>query len=119
MNTHRSCLRRGRLNLNALMITLLAAAILTFGFAASTAQPSAEASGSNGGGSQLPPELTKTKPEDIEKDFNDEDLKVKGQKPRGEWGFGIGIDKEQFDDAAVPVAIGALQTLSAGGSTRG
>jgi hypothetical protein len=57
--------------------------------------------------------------EDIKKDFNDDDLKVKEQKPRGKWGFGLVVDMDQFDDSSVPVAVGAMQSLSGGGKYAG
>lgn len=97
----------------------LLAAVVICGFAVNTVPSSAEASAGNGRGNQLPPEFAKTTIEDIKKDFNDDDLKVKDQKPRGKWDYGLGPDMDQFNDASVPVAVGAVQSLSAGGKYAG
>ena len=105
-----------RRNIVPFTIFFLLALIVVCGFAAGTGQPSAEASVGNGRGNQIPPEFNPTP----DKEFNDDDLKVKEQKKLGgKWGYGLGFDKEQLDDASAPVAVGAIQSLSGGGSTRG
>jgi hypothetical protein len=101
------------------VIFFLLIVLLVCGLTVSTMQSSAEASVGDGRGNQLPPEFAKTTIEDIKKDFNDDDLKVKDQKPRGKWGYGLGVNKAQFDDPSVPVVVGAVQSLSAGGKYAG
>ena len=125
MNTHGlrpSCRRQDALPFT---IFFLLAITAVCGFIASTGQSSAEASvvnaQGNGGGhvNQRPPEFANRSPEDIAKDFNDDDLKVKDQKPRGKWVTGIESDMDQFNDASLPVAVGAIQSLSGGGKYAG
>ena len=99
MNAHSLRPTFRRQHLAPLTALLLFSLVSVCGLTAGTAQPSAQASAGDGRGHQLPPEFAKTKPEDIEKDFNDYDLKVKDQNPRGKWAYGIGVDKEQFADA--------------------
>lgn len=104
---------------NAVSFILLAV-IAVCGLTAGTMQPTVEASVGQGRGNQLPPEFASQTAEDARKDFSDDDLKVKEQKkPRGQWDFGLGYDKEQFNDASVPVAVGAVQSLSGGGRYAG
>ena len=117
MNTHglRSMLSRR----HAVPFTIfsLLAAVFICGFAVNTVPSSAEASAGNGRGNQLPPEFNNPNPE---KEFNDDDLKVKDlKKPRGVWDVSIGIDKEQFYNASVPVAVSIVQSLSGRGKYAG
>lgn len=120
MNAHNLRSMFSRQNVVPFTIFCLLSVIIVCGFTASTWQSSAEASAGNRRGSQLPPEFANRNPEDIKKDFNDDDLKVKDQKkPRGQWDFGLGVDADQFDDASAPVAVGAVQSLSGGGKYAG
>ena len=119
MNTHSLRSMFSRRHAVSFTIFSLLAAVVICGFAVNTVPSSAEASAGNGRGNQLPPEFAKTTIEDIKKDFNDDDLKVKDQKPRGKWDYGLGPDMDQFNDASVPVAVGAVQSLSAGGKYAG
>jgi hypothetical protein len=104
---------------NALPFTIffLLAVTVVCGLIASTGQLSAEASGGKGRADQIPPEFNNPNPE---KEFNEDDLKVKEQKkPRGEWNVSISIDKEQFYDDSVPVVVSIVQTLSGQGKYAG
>lgn len=115
MNAHRPRSLFGSQNVAPFTFFFLLAVIVVCGFTGSTMHPTAEARVGN----QLPPEFANSKAEDAKKDFNDDDLKVKDQKPRGKWSYGLGTDMDQFYDASVPVAIGAIQSLSAGGKYGG
>src|SRR5947209_13280564 len=108
-----------RQNVVPFTILFLFVGIVAFGFTASKVQSSAEASVGSGRGNQRPPEFANSNPEDAKKDFSDDDLKVKEQKPRGKWGVGLETDMDQFYDASVPVAAGAIQSLSGGGKYAG
>lgn len=117
MNSHdfRSMLNRP--NVAPYTLFFLLTIVCLCGFAVSHIQPSAEASVSNGHGFQLPAEFANPNPE---REFNDDDLKVKEQKkPRGVWNVSIGFDKEQFYDDSVPVAVSIVQTLSGKGKYAG
>lgn len=116
MNAHslRSILRRE--NLIPLTFLSLFSILVVCGFAAGTTQSSAEARDGNGRGNQIPPEFNPNP----EKEFNDDDLKVKGQKkPGGAWNLSIALDKEQFYDDSVPVAVSTVQTMSGKGKYAG
>jgi hypothetical protein len=75
----------------------------------------------DGGGGrkvQLPPDLPPwPSEEELKKEFNDDDLKVLEESPRG-MGYGMSFDMPQFNDTSVPAAIGAMQSLSGGGKFR-
>lgn len=119
MNTHRLRSLFSRQNVAPLTVFFLLMVIVVCGFIASTGQSSAEASVGDGRGNQIPPEFSSSNAEDAKKDFGDDDLKVKEQKPRGKWGYGLVVDMDQFYDASVPVAVGAVQSLSGGGKYAG
>ena|SRR2546423_190677 len=57
--------------------------------------------------------------EDIKKDFNDDDLKVKEEKARGKWGTALDSDASQFNDSSVPLVVSGIQSLSGGGKYSG
>jgi hypothetical protein len=99
VNAHslRSMFRRR--HLAPLTVLFLLSLVVVCGLTAGTAQPSAQASIGNGGGSQLPPEFAQKTREDMEKDFNDDDLKVKGQEPRGKWAYGGGFELPVTDSS--------------------
>jgi hypothetical protein len=119
MNAHRLRSMLSRQNIVPFTFFFLLIVVVVCGFTASTGRSSAEANVVSGRGNQLPPEFSNRKPEDAKKDFNDDDLKVKEQKPRGKLGLVLETDMEQFHDASVPVAVGAVQTLSGGGKYAG
>lgn len=64
---------------------------------------------------QSPPGVAGPNGEDIEKEFDDGDLKVKGEKPRGKWAFATVLDMSQFGSSSLPVAVSGIQSLSGGG----
>ncbi len=112
MHAHRLRPMFGRRNLGPLTAFFLLSLVVVCGLTASTTQSSAESSAGNGRGNQLPPESNNQHPED---EFNDDDLKVKGEKPRGKWSFATLLDMSQVKDPAVPVAVSGIQSLSGGG----
>jgi hypothetical protein len=80
-----------------------------------TAGSAGKQDGAGGRKVQLPPDLQGLSLEDIKKEFNDDDLKVLEETPRGKWGYGLSYDIPQLNDTSLPVAIGAMQSLSGGG----
>jgi hypothetical protein len=116
VNTHRPGPIFGRQNALPFTILFLLAVAVVCGFIAGTGRSSAEASVGNGRANQIPPEFNPNP----EKEFNDDDLKVKGQKkPGGAWNLSIALDKEQFYDDSVPVAVSTVQTMSGKGKYAG
>ena len=117
MNAHNFLPRFSRPNIAPFVFFLLLAGIIVCGLTASMGQPPAEASVGTEHANQIPPEFNNPNPE---KEFNDDDLKVKDQKkPRGVWDVSIGIAKEQYYDGSVPVAVSTVQTLSGKGKYAG
>lgn len=117
MNAHNLRTIFSRPNAAPLTIFFSLAVIFLCGFAGSTTRHSAEASVGNGRGLQLPPEFNNPNPE---KEFGDDDLKVKEQKkPRGQWNFSIATDQEQFYDDSMPVVVSIVQSLSGQGKYAG
>jgi hypothetical protein len=114
MNTHSLRSLFTRRNAVPSIIFFLLAFVVVCGFLASTGQSSAK-DGSIGSKIQLPQGTPGPTGEDIEKEFNDEDLKVKGDKPRGKWAFGTVFDMSQAESELVPVAVVGIQSLSGGG----
>ncbi len=94
MNTHKSRSRPRPFNLTTLVMALLVAFVLAFGFAAGTAQS--------------PREVAQGR--DIKEDFNDDDLKV--ERVRGKWGAALMSDMSQVNDSSLPVVVGGIQSLS-------
>jgi hypothetical protein len=99
-------------------ILFLLVGIVVFGFIASTA-PSAAMDGAAGSNIRLPQDVPGQTGEDIGKEFNDDDLKVKGEKPRGKWGFATVLDMSQFENSSIPVAVSGIQSLSGAGRHQG
>jgi hypothetical protein len=105
---------------NAVPFTIfLLAGIVVCGYTAGTGPLSAEASVGQGRSNQRPPEFANRTSEDARKDFDDDDLKVKDQKPQGRWTTGLVSDMEQYNDNSVPVVVGAIQSLAGGGKYAG
>lgn len=119
MNTHSVRSKFSRHNAAPFTIFFLLAVVVICVFAVGTLQPFAEASAGNGHVNQRPPEFVNRSPEDVAKDFNDDDLKAKDQKPRGRWGIALVSDMGQFNDNSVPVAVGAIQSLAGAGKYLG
>ncbi|MBV9924441.1 MAG: hypothetical protein JOZ96_05315 [Acidobacteria bacterium] len=118
MNTHDFRPIFGRHNAFLFTFFFLLAGVVLCGFAASTTQSSANG-GAAGNNIQLPNAMPGPTGEDIQREFNDDDLKVKGEKPRGKWTFATLLDMSQFEDPLIPVAIGGIQSLSGGGKHLG
>jgi hypothetical protein len=118
MNAHSLRSNFSRQNAAPFTIFFLLAVVVIWGLAV-TMQSSAKARVGNGHVNQRPPEFANRSPEDDKKDFNDDDLKVKDQKPRGRWGTGLVPDMGQFNDNSVPVVVGAIQSLAGGGKYAG
>ena len=123
MNSQRLRSMFSRQNVVPAVVFFLLVVVIVCGFAASAWRSSAEASVGNGrgnqSGNQRPPEFANRTIEDVKKDFNDDDLKVKGEKPRGKWSFATLIDTGQLKDSSVPVAVLGVQSLSGGGKYLG
>jgi hypothetical protein len=101
--------RRNVLPCTFLFLLVVAAA---FGFRAAAAQSPAAA----GGSVQRPPFQSD---EEMKKDFNDDDLKEKNDKPAGKWGYSIDLDDKQINDASAPAYVSSIQLLSGGGKYQG
>lgn len=84
------------------------------GFMVGAARSSAAVDGVMGGNIQSPA-IPGPTGEDIKKEFNDDDLKVKGEKPRGKWGFTTLPDTGQLKDSSLPAYVNGIQLLSGGG----
>jgi hypothetical protein len=52
--------------------------------------------------------------EELKKDFNDDDLKAKDDKPGGKWGYALQSDPK-LGDPSVPAYVRSIQLLSGGG----
>jgi hypothetical protein len=89
--------------------------VVVSGITAVTEQSAAK----EGAVSQLPQSMPGPTGEDIKKEFNDDDLKVKGEKPRGKWGFSTVFDMSQALSDSIPVAVVGIQSLSGGGKHLG
>ncbi len=108
MKTHSLRSLFSRRNAAPFIIIFLLAGIVVCGFTVSTGQSSAEASVGNGRGNQKPPF---TSPEDLAKEFNDDDLKVKGDQPGGKWRYSTLLDSK-MNDSLVPAYVSGIQLLS-------
>ena len=103
-----------RRNFGSLTV-ILSSLILVCGLTAGTARSSGGQDGGGGRTVQRPPDMPGPFGEDIKKEFNDGDLKVLEEIPRGKWGYGLSYDTPQLKDTSAPVAISAVQSLSGGG----
>ena len=95
------------------VFTLLAL-VTVFASTAGT-KASAKARGEIGNGAQRPPFMSG---EDIKKEFNDDDLKVKDDTPGGKWGYATLLDSKK-DDPSVPAYVSGIELLSGGGKYQG
>ncbi len=118
MNAHSLRSMLSRQNVVPFTLLFLLVAIVICGLTAGT-QQSAAKEGAAGSNSQLPKSASDTTDEDIEKEFNDDDLKMKGEKPRGKWAFATVLDMGQFESSSMPVAVSGIQSLSGGGRHQG
>jgi hypothetical protein len=78
-------------------------------------QSSATAGGGSGQGNQRPPHPSD---EELKKDFNDDDLKTKDDKPTGKWSYTTLLDSK-LDDPSVPAYVRGIQIVSGGGKYQG
>jgi hypothetical protein len=76
-----------------------------------------QSSATAGGGSGQKP-LTPSN-EELKKDFDDEDLKAKDDKPGGKWGYSTQLDDKQINDPSVPAYVSGVQLVSGGGKYQG
>lgn len=90
--------------------------VVVFGLATSIGQPSATAGSASGQGNQRPPMPSD---EELRKDFNDDDLKEKDNKPAGKWSYGTLLDDKQRNDPRVPAYVHSIQIVSGGGKYQG
>ena len=112
MNTQRLRSIFSRRNAASLALFFLLIIVAVFGFTASEVQTSATADGGRG---QRPPMPSD---EEIKKDFNDDDLKAKDDKPGGKWTYGTLLDSK-MGDPSVPAYVRSIQILSGGGKYQG
>lgn len=68
------------------------------------------------GGQKRPPMPSD---EELKKDFNDDDLKTKDDKPAGKWTYGTLLDDKQRNDPKVPAYVSGIQIVSGGGKYQG
>jgi len=119
MNAHRLRTLTRRYNFVALLVALLSTIVFAYGVMSGAAQSPANQDGGTNSNIQRPLPMPGPFGEDMAKEFNDDDLKVKGEKPRGKWGFALLFDRSQFDDSSVPVAVAGIQSMSGGRKYRG
>lgn len=115
MNAHSLRSMFSRQNVAPFTLFFLLFIVVVFGFTAVTEQSAAK----EGTIGQLPQGTPDPTGEDIKKGFNDEDLKMKGEKPRGKWAFGTVFDMSQALSESIPVAVVGIQSLSGGGKHLG
>lgn len=110
MNTHSLRSMFSRRNAAPLTLFFLLIVVVVFGLT----QSSATAVG--GQGNQRPPMPSD---EELRKDFNDDDLKEKDNKPTGKWSYGTLLDDKQMNDPRVPAYVRSIQIVSGGGKYQG
>lgn len=118
MNTYRLHSMLNRQNVTSFTAFFSLLIVVGFGLIAGT-QQSAAKGGAAGSKIQLPKSTSDTTDEDMAKEFNDDDLKMKGEKPRGKWGFATVFDRSQLESSSIPVAVSGIQSLSGGGKYHG
>jgi hypothetical protein len=106
---NRSMLRRQ--NVVPCIFFLLLIVVVGFGLT----QSSATAGGGNGQGNQRPPFPSD---EELKKDFNDDDLKEKDNKPAGHCTYTTLLDSK-MGDPSVPAYVRGIQIVSGGGKYQG
>jgi hypothetical protein len=111
MNAHGFRTMFSRQNVVPFTLFFLLFIVVVFGLAVGMEQSAAKERAI----SQLPQGTPGPTGEDIKKEFNDDDLKVKEDKARGKWGVGLMQDEGQFNDPSAPVVVVGIQLLSGGG----
>ena len=79
-------------------------------------QSSASAGGGSGQDNQRPQHPSD---EELKKDFDDDDLKEKDNKPAGHCTYGTLLDDNQMNDLRVPAYVRSIQIVSGGGKYQG
>lgn len=110
MNTHSLRLMFNRRHATAFTFFFLLIVVVVFGLKHSSA-----AGGGSGQGNQRPPMPSL---EEMKKDFDDEDLKTKDDKPAGKWSYTTLLDSK-LDDPSVPAYVRGIQLVSGGGKYQG
>ena len=116
MNAQRLRSMFSRQNLVPFTSFFLLIVVVVFGFAAGVAQSPATVGSGSGHGIQKPPFMPS---EDIAKEFDEEDLKVKDDKPGGEWTYSTLLDFNQKNDPSAPAYVSGIQLLSGAGNHTG
>jgi hypothetical protein len=109
MNTHSLRSLFNRQNIVPFTFFFLLIVVVVFGHT----QSSATAGG--GQDNQRPPMPSDEK---LKKDFNDDDLKTKDDKPAGKWSYTTLLDSK-LDDPSVPAYVRSIQIVSGGGKYQG
>jgi hypothetical protein len=111
VNTQRLRSMFSRQNVLPCTLLFLLIVVAAFGFRAAAAQSPAAA----GGSVQRPPFQSD---EEMKKDFNDDDLKEKDDKPVCHCGYSTLLDSKKNDPSA-PAYVSGIQILSGGGKYQG
>lgn len=109
MNAHSFRSMFSRQNAAPFTIFFLLIIVVVFGLAQSSAT-------AGSGSGQRPPFPSD---EELKKDFNDEDLKAKDDKPGGKWTYTTLLDSKQRNDPSVPAYVRSIQLVSGGGKYLG
>lgn len=112
MNAHSLRSILSRQNIVPFTFFLLFLIVVIFGLAHS----SATSVGGSGQNNQRPPQPSD---EELKKDFNDDDLKEKDNKPAGKWSYTTLLDDNQMNDPRVPAYVRGIQIVSGGGKYQG
>lgn len=116
MNAHGLRSMFSRQNVVPFTFFFLLVDVVAFGLATSVVQPSATAVGGGGQDNQRPPMPSD---EELRKDFNDDELKTKDDKPAGKWSYTTLLDDNQMNDPRVPAYVRSIQIVSGGGKYQG
>jgi hypothetical protein len=111
MNAHGLRAIFGRRNAAPFTFFFLLIVVVAFGLTHS----SATAGGGSGQANQRPPMPSA---EEMRKDFDDEDLKAKDDKPAGKWSYTTLLDSK-LDDPTAPACVRGIQIVSGGGKYQG
>lgn len=109
MNAHSLRSLFSRRNAAPFTLFLLLVVVAAFGFTTSMVQPSATA-----GGLSVQKRPQHPSDEELRKDFNDDDLKAKDDKPAGKWSYTTLLDSK-LGDLTVPAYVSGIQIVSGGG----
>ncbi len=110
MNAHKHRPILSPQNIVPFTLFFFLAIVVVFGLTAGTEQSAATVSGGSAHGTQKSPFPPS---EDLAKEFNDDDMKVKGDQPGGNWKYSTLLDSNRFDPS-VPAYVSGIQLLSGG-----